>query len=82
LGPSATLARGYAIVQRVPAWIAPTDEAGAVLPILTAVGETSAGERLRIRVGDGAVHAVVAPEENGTPQNGTPRNQATRKAVE
>jgi exodeoxyribonuclease VII large subunit len=82
LGPSATLARGYAIVQRVPAGIAPADEAGAVLPILTAVGETSAGERLRIRVGDGAVHAVVAPEENGTPQNGTPRNQATRKAVE
>jgi exodeoxyribonuclease VII large subunit len=82
LGPSATLARGYAIVQRVPAGIAPADEVGAVLPILTAVGETSAGERLRIRVGDGAVHAVVAPEENGTPQNGTPRNQATRKAVE
>jgi exodeoxyribonuclease VII large subunit len=83
LGPSATLARGYAIVQRVPAGIAPADEAGAVLPILTAVGETSAGERLRIRVGDGAVHAVVAAEENRTPrENGTPRKKATRKAVE
>jgi exodeoxyribonuclease VII large subunit len=82
LGPSATLARGYAIVQRVPAGIAPADEAGAVLPILTAVGETSAGERLRIRVGDGAVHAVVAPEEDGTAEKGTPRKKATRKASE
>lgn len=53
LGPAATLARGYAIVQRV------TDD--AVLPVLRAVGEVDPGDRLRIRVGDGTVAATVEP---------------------
>jgi exodeoxyribonuclease VII large subunit len=51
LGPSATLARGYAIVQRV------TDD--AVYPVLRSVDDVGPGDRLRVRVGDGAVAATV-----------------------
>jgi exodeoxyribonuclease VII large subunit len=51
LGPAATLARGYAIVQR--------DTGEGVLPVLRSVSEVGAGDRLRIRVGDGAVAATV-----------------------
>ena len=51
LGPAATLARGYAIVQRV------TDD--PVLPVLRSVGEVAPGDRLRVRVADGAVAATV-----------------------
>jgi len=51
LGPAATLARGYAIVQRVT-----SDD---VLPVLRSVAEVGAGDALRIRVGDGVVHAAV-----------------------
>ncbi len=51
LGPAATLRRGYAIVQRV------TDD--PVLPVLRSVGDVDAGDRLRIRVADGAVAATV-----------------------
>ncbi|HEY0813946.1 MAG TPA: exodeoxyribonuclease VII large subunit [Pseudonocardia sp.] len=51
LGPSATLARGYAIVQRV------TDD--AVFPVLRSVDDVDAGDRLRVRVADGAVAATV-----------------------
>lgn len=51
LGPSATLARGYAVVQY-------RDENGA-LKVLRSVSEVAEGTRLRVRVGDGALHAVV-----------------------
>jgi exodeoxyribonuclease VII large subunit len=51
LGPAATLARGYAIVQRV------TDD--PVLPVLRSAGEVAAGDRLRVRVADGVVAATV-----------------------
>jgi exodeoxyribonuclease VII large subunit len=51
LGPAATLARGYAIVQRV------TDD--AVFPVLRSVGDVRPGDRLRVRVADGAVPATV-----------------------
>jgi exodeoxyribonuclease VII large subunit len=51
LGPAATLARGYAIVQRV------TDD--PVLPVLRSAGEVAPGDRLRIRVADGVVGATV-----------------------
>ena len=47
LGPAATLARGYAIVQRV------TDD--PVLPVLRSAGEVAPGDRLRVRVADGVV---------------------------
>ncbi|MCE3554850.1 exodeoxyribonuclease VII large subunit, partial [Pseudonocardia sp. RS11V-5] len=51
LGPAATLARGYAIVQR---WTG--DE---ILPVLRSTAEVAPGDRLRIRVGDGTVGAAV-----------------------
>ena len=47
LGPAATLARGYAVVQTVPA-------AG----VLRSVNDAPPGTRLRVRVADGAVAAV------------------------
>ena len=49
LGPAATLARGYAVVQTVGA-------AGSA--VLRSMDEAPAGTRLRIRVGDGAVAAM------------------------
>ncbi|WP_433506030.1 exodeoxyribonuclease VII large subunit [Pseudonocardia halophobica] len=51
LGPGATLARGYAIVQRVTG-----DE---ILPVLRSTAEVAPADRLRIRVGDGTVRAAV-----------------------
>jgi exodeoxyribonuclease VII large subunit len=51
LGPAATLARGYAVVQTA---------AGA---ILRSVAEAPAGTRLRVRVADGAVAAVSEGSE-------------------
>ncbi len=53
LGPAATLARGYAIVQR--------DTGAAVLPVLRSTADVGPGDRLRIRVGDGVVPATVEP---------------------
>jgi exodeoxyribonuclease VII large subunit len=50
LGPAATLARGYAVVQAVTA-------AGESMVVHT-VGDAPAGTRLRVRVSDGAVMAV------------------------
>ncbi|HEV2779542.1 MAG TPA: exodeoxyribonuclease VII large subunit [Actinophytocola sp.] len=52
LGPAATLARGYAVVQRVD----PAGNSG----VLRSIAEAPAGTRLRVRVMDGAVHAVVS----------------------
>jgi exodeoxyribonuclease VII large subunit len=50
LGPAATLARGYAVVQAV-------SESGAT-SVLRSVDDAPAGTRLRVRVADGAVTAV------------------------
>jgi exodeoxyribonuclease VII large subunit len=55
LGPAATLARGYAVVQAVAA-----DGAAAVLH---SVADAPAGARLRVRVADGAFGAVSSGEE-------------------
>ena len=57
LGPAATLARGYAVVQTVP-------PSGASV-VLRSVGEAPAGTRLRVRVGDGAVAAVSEGPTDG-----------------
>lgn len=57
LGPAATLARGYAVVQRVPA------KGPAV--VLRSVDDAPAGTRLRVRVGDGAVAAVSEGPTDG-----------------
>jgi exodeoxyribonuclease VII large subunit len=58
LGPAATLARGYAIVQR----FGPDD----VPHVVRSVAEAPPGTRLRVRLVDGVVHAVV-PEGAGAP---------------
>ncbi len=50
LGPAATLARGYAVVQALPD--------GAPATVLRSVDDARAGTRLRIRVSDGAFGAV------------------------
>ncbi len=50
LGPAATLARGYAVVQTVP-------DAGPSA-VLRSVGDAPPGTRLRVRVADGAVAAT------------------------
>ena len=56
LGPAATLARGYAVVQYL-------DDEGN-LQVLRSVSEIVAGARLRVRVGDGAI-AAIAEEGDG-----------------
>jgi exodeoxyribonuclease VII large subunit len=53
LGPAATLARGYAVVQTVPA-----AGPGEAMRVLRSVDDAPAGARLRVRVSDGAVTAV------------------------
>ena len=57
LGPAATLERGYAVVQY-------RDEAGN-LQVLRHISEVAEGTPLRVRVVDGAVHAVTQSTEPG-----------------
>ncbi|MGZ4555348.1 MAG: exodeoxyribonuclease VII large subunit [Mycobacteriaceae bacterium] len=52
-GPAATLARGYAVVQRV-------DATG--VHVLRSTADAPVGAKLRVRVADGAVHATVTTE--------------------
>jgi exodeoxyribonuclease VII large subunit len=59
LGPAATLARGYAVVQRVP----PDRDPASPLPVLRSTGEAPPGTRLRVRLADGAVAAMVETDE-------------------
>ena len=59
LGPAATLARGYAVVQ----WIDGSTSAS----VLRSVIDAPAGTALRIRLSDGAVGAVSTGPEDGTP---------------
>jgi exodeoxyribonuclease VII large subunit len=54
LGPAATLARGYAVVQTVPAAGTTWKPTG----VLRSVNDAPPGTRLRVRVADGAVAAV------------------------
>jgi exodeoxyribonuclease VII large subunit len=54
LGPAATLARGYAVVQTVPAAGTTSKPTG----VLRSVNDAPPGTRLRVRVADGAVAAV------------------------
>ncbi|MDG3012349.1 exodeoxyribonuclease VII large subunit [Rhodococcus sp. D2-41] len=56
LGPAATLARGYAVVQRV----LPDGTA----EVLHTVEDSPPGAQLRVRVGDGAVRAAVISRES------------------
>ncbi|HSK60519.1 MAG TPA: exodeoxyribonuclease VII large subunit, partial [Actinomycetospora sp.] len=59
LGPAATLARGYAIVQHGDAVDA---------PVLRSAGTPSPGDRLRVRLADGALHAVVTESDHAGSQ--------------
>ncbi|MGH3723861.1 MAG: exodeoxyribonuclease VII large subunit [Mycobacterium sp.] len=54
LGPAATLARGYSVVQRV------RDD--GTVEVLRSVSDAPAGASLRVRVSDGAVTATVTGE--------------------
>jgi exodeoxyribonuclease VII large subunit len=63
LGPAATLARGYAIVQRGSAQ---PGTPGDGHPVLRSVHEAPPGTRLRVRLADGALHAVVANRDDST----------------
>ena len=68
LGPAATLARGYAVVQRVD----PAGNSG----VLRSIEDAPLGARLRVRVMDGAVHAVVrSGEEHDLPASGGSRGE-------
>ena len=51
LGPSATLARGYAVVQ-----VLPRDGSGP--EVVTSIEQSPPGSQLRIRVGDGSISAA------------------------
>jgi exodeoxyribonuclease VII large subunit len=53
LGPAATLSRGYAVVQRVD----------GTTRVLRSVDDAAEGTTLRIRLADGALHAVVTERE-------------------
>jgi exodeoxyribonuclease VII large subunit len=57
LGPAATLARGYAVVQTVAAQ--------GPGPVLRRVDGAPAGTRLRVRVADGAIAAVSEGPADG-----------------
>jgi exodeoxyribonuclease VII large subunit len=57
LGPAATLARGYAVVQTVPA--------SGPASVLRSIDDAPAATRLRIRVGDGALAAVSEGPTDG-----------------
>ncbi|WP_181696584.1 exodeoxyribonuclease VII large subunit [Nocardia sp. GTS18] len=60
VGPAATLARGYAVVQRV---------AGPERHVVREIDDAPAGSQLRIRVGDGAITAAALGTTRLTPQS-------------
>jgi exodeoxyribonuclease VII large subunit len=62
LGPAATLARGYAIVQAVTQTVSSASEP---LQILRSIDDAPAGTRLRVRVADGAIAAVSEGRTDG-----------------
>ncbi|GAB3132979.1 exodeoxyribonuclease VII large subunit [Tsukamurella serpentis] len=51
LGPAATMARGYAVVQKVTP--------DGVNPVVRSIDDLAPGAQLRVRVPDGAAHAAV-----------------------
>ena len=63
LGPAATLARGYAVVQTVP-------DSATPAAVLRSVDDAPAGTRLRVRVADGAIAAVSEGQTDGPSDDG------------
>jgi exodeoxyribonuclease VII large subunit len=76
LGPAATLARGYAVVQRVP-----DDGVDGPLPVLRSVDEVGPGDRLRIRVADGAVAATVGDQSTPAAKRNGARTKKTKAST-
>nr|PZN25524.1 MAG: exodeoxyribonuclease VII large subunit [Mycolicibacterium hassiacum] len=68
LGPAATLARGYAVVQTLP------DAA-----VLRTTADAPAGTRLRIRVADGAIAAVSEGPADARPEPNAAEQKDARK---
>ena len=60
LGPAATLARGYAVVQTQP-----VASSGAAAHVLQSVADAPAGTRLRVRLADGTLVATSDGLETG-----------------
>lgn len=73
VGPAATLARGYAVVQRVT---------GAERHVVREIADAPAGSQLRIRVGDGAISAATLGTtplgERGSPTRGSRSDEPER----
>jgi exodeoxyribonuclease VII large subunit len=67
LGPAATLARGYAVVQTIPSAQPASGPGAASKParVLRSVDDAPAKTRLRVRVADGAVAAVSEGKTDG-----------------
>lgn len=65
LGPAATMARGYAVVQ--------VHRPDGSLTVLRSVEDAAVGAELRVRLADGAVHAVV---DTVTPDTGDSESSA------
>lgn len=63
LGPAATLARGYAVVQAVVQAVPAADTSAK---LLRSVHDAPAGTRLRVRVSDGAIAAVSEGSTDGS----------------
>ena len=76
LGPAATLARGYAVVQRVP-----DDGGDGPLPVLRSVAEVGTDDRLRIRVADGAVAATVGDQSKPAAKRNGARTKKTKAST-
>jgi exodeoxyribonuclease VII large subunit len=76
LGPAATLARGYAVVQRVP-----DDGGDGPLPVLRSVAEVGPGDQLRIRVADGAVAATVGDQSKPAAKRNGARTKKTKAST-
>jgi exodeoxyribonuclease VII large subunit len=65
LGPAATLARGYAIVQAEVQTVQAAGAASKPMEVLRSINDAPPGTRLRVRVADGAVSAVSEGRTNG-----------------
>ncbi|OBK31414.1 exodeoxyribonuclease VII large subunit [Mycobacterium asiaticum] len=65
LGPAATLARGYAVVQ-VEVQVEVQAANGPTTQVLRSIDDAPAGTRLRVRVADGAIAAVSEGRTNGS----------------
>ncbi|MGH3770454.1 MAG: exodeoxyribonuclease VII large subunit [Pseudonocardiaceae bacterium] len=59
LGPAATLARGYAVVQRVDSALCGATAPSTPALVLRSVTDAPEGTELRVRLADGALRAVV-----------------------